>query len=146
MPMIYLDVSFVCSLHMRDANTAAALWLVQRAHEQLVISALVEVEAVNAFSLRVFRREWTHLNMHKAVRDLDADIENGLLLPMLLPQEAFGRTKTLALTLTPSIGVRSADLLHVAAAMVLGANTLYTFDQRQHKAAKSVGLKVNPLE
>lgn len=143
--MIYLDASFVCSLHMRDTNTPAALQLVQQAHEQLVISSLVDVEAVNAFSLRLFRQEWTHRNMQKAVRDLDADTQNGLLLLMLLPEAAFGRTKALSLTLTPSIGVRSADLLHVAAAIELGATTLFTFDQRQRRAATAAGLKVNPL-
>jgi predicted nucleic acid-binding protein len=130
---------------MRDANTPAALRLVQRAHDLLVISSLVEVEAVNAFNLRLFRKEWTHLNTQKAARDLDADIQNGFLSLMALPEAAFGRTKALAVTLTPSIGVRSADLLHVATAIELGANTLYTFDRRQHKAAKAAGLAVNPL-
>lgn len=143
--MIYLDASFVCSLHMRDANTPAALQLTQKAPEQLVISALVEVEAVNAFAQRVFRKEWTYLNMQKAMHDLETDIRSGLLKLRLLPEAAFGRAKSLTTTLTPTIGVRSADLLHVALAVELGANALYTFDQRQHKAAKAAGLRVNPL-
>lgn len=143
--MIYLDASFVCSLHMRDSNTTAALRLAEEASEPLVISSLVEVEAVNAFCLRLFRREWTYLNMEKAVRDMAADIQSGLLLLKLLPETSYGRAKSLALALTPSIGVRSADLLHVAAAIEVRANALYTFDQRQHKAASAAGLKVNPL-
>lgn len=144
--MIYLDTSFVCSLHMRDSNSPVAAQLVQRAREPLVISTLAEVEAVNAFSLRLFRQEWTYVNMRNAVRDLAADMQNGLLLQMLLPDAAFERAKALAQTLTPSIGVRSADLLHLAAAIELGAGTLFTFDQRQQKAAKAAGLAVNPLK
>jgi predicted nucleic acid-binding protein len=143
--MIYLDASVVCSLHMRDANTPMALQLIRTAAEPLAISALVEVEAANAFSLRVFRQEWTHVNMVNAERDLAVDIQNGLLLPVPLPEAAFARAKSLARNLTPAIGVRSGDLLHVAAAIELGASALYTFDQRQRKAAKAAGLKVNPL-
>jgi predicted nucleic acid-binding protein len=143
--MIYLDASVVCSLHMRDANTPAALRLVQNAPEPLAMSALVEVETVSGFGLRVFRREWTRLNMENAMRDLAADIRDGLLLLMVLPEAAFGGAKALARTLTPSIGVRAADLLHVAAAIELGASALYTFDQRQHRAAAAAGLAVNPL-
>lgn len=143
--MIYLDASFVCSLHMRDANTPAALVSIRTIREQLVISSLVEVEAVNVFGLRVFRKEWTYLNMQKAARDLDADIRSGLLILMELPETAYGRAKTLTMIETPAHGVRCADVLHVAAAIELGANALYTFDPRQHKAAKAAGLKVNPL-
>lgn len=144
--MIYLDASFVCSLHMRDSNSPVAAQLVQRAREPLVISTLAEVEAVNAFNLRLFRQEWTYVNMRNAVRDLAADMQSGLLLQMLLPDAVFERAKALAQTLTPSIGVRSADVLHLAAAIELGAGTLFTFDQRQQKAAKAAGLAVNPLK
>jgi predicted nucleic acid-binding protein len=43
------------------------------------------------------------------------------------------------------IGVRAADLLHIAAALELGAKSLYTFDQKQSKAAQAAGLAVNEL-
>ena len=62
-----------------------------------------------------------------------------------MPEAAFARAKILAQTLTPSIGVRSADLLHVAAALEIGARSLYTFDTKQNKTARAEGLAVNPL-
>jgi predicted nucleic acid-binding protein len=62
-----------------------------------------------------------------------------------LPDSAFARAKALALTLTPTIGVRAVDLLHVAAALELGASSLFTFDQKQHRTAQAAGLAVNPL-
>jgi predicted nucleic acid-binding protein len=143
--MIYLDSSVVSSLHYGDANTPAALALVNRAGEPLVISPLVETETVNAFCLRVFRKQATLMNMQRAVRDLEADIESGVLLLRSMPEAAFTRAKVLAQTLTPSIGLRSADLLHVAAALEIGARSLYTFDIKQHKTARAAGLAVNPL-
>ena len=62
-----------------------------------------------------------------------------------LPATAFVRARALAEKITPSVGVRAADLLHIAAALELGAKSLYTFDQRQHQAAHAVGLTLNKL-
>jgi predicted nucleic acid-binding protein len=44
---------------------------------------------------------------------------------------------------TPAIGVRTLDLLHVAAARVLKAARFCTFDTRQHALARAAGLKIN---
>ena len=143
--MIYLDTSVVFSLHFRDANTPAALALVARAPESLLITSLCELETVNAFSLRVFRKEMLPVNRDNAVRDLETDIRSGVLHIESLPDGAFTRAKALAQSLTPSIGVRAVDLLHVAAALELGANFLYTFDHKQHRTARAAGLIVNPL-
>ena len=41
-----------------------------------------------------------------------------------------------------SIGCRSSDLFHVAAAVELGAEQFLTFDERQKKMAKAAGLTV----
>jgi predicted nucleic acid-binding protein len=143
--MIYLDTSVVFSLHFRDANTAAALALVAGAAESLLITSLCELEAVNAFSLRVFRKEMLAINRDNAVRDLKSDISSGVMNLWPLPEAAFVRAKALAQSLTPTIGVRAVDLIHVSAAIELGAGSLYTFDRKQNRTAQSAGLKVNPL-
>ncbi len=143
--MVYLDASILFSLYYRDANTSAALALLKDAVPPLLVSALCELEAINAFSLRVFRKEMSVLNMSNAIRDLEADIESGVLHFQPLPESAFARAKSLAQSLTPAIGIRAADLLHVAAAIELGAKSLYTFDRKQHQTARAAGLKVNPL-
>lgn len=143
--MIYLDSSFVVSLHFRDANSAAARSLIRGAAKPVLISSLVEVETVNAFCRRVFRKQMTLANMQNAVRDLETDIKSGVLSFQFFPDAAFSRAKVLAQTLTPSIGVRAADLLHVAAAMEIGTSAFYTFDEKQYKTAQAAGLAVNPL-
>ena len=143
--MIYLDSSVLVSMHIRDVNTPAALALVRSADESFLMSSLAEFETVNAFSLRVFRNEMLPINRDHAVRDLEDDAEYGVLTLVPVPDSAFARAKTLALTLTPTIGVRALDLLHVAVALELGVNALYTFDQKQHRTAQAAGLKVNHL-
>lgn len=143
--MIYLDASVVVSLHLRDANTAEALRLVNDAIGNLLVSALCEMETINAFALRVFRREMSDRNMNNALKDLESDLRSGFFHWKPIPEATFTRAKNLSQKITPSVGVRAADLLHIAAALELGAKTLYTFDQRQHQAAQSAGLTVNPL-
>jgi len=143
--MIYLDSSVVFSLHFRDANTPAALALVAGAAESLLINSLCELETVNAFNLRVFRKEMSAINRDNAVRDLEADIRSGVMNLRPLPDAAFVRAKALAHSFTPAIGVRAADLLLVAAAIELGAASLYTFDQKQRQTAHAAGLSVNPV-
>lgn len=143
--MIYLDASVVFSLHFRDSNTVEALDLIGNATEPLIISALCEMETINAFGLRVFRGEMSERNLDNAVKDLESDLRFGIMQRMPIPEPAFTRAKMLSREITPSTGVRAADLLHIGAALELGAKIIYTFDQKQHKAAQAVGLTVNQL-
>jgi predicted nucleic acid-binding protein len=143
--MIYLDASVVFSLYFRDSNTIEALHLVATATEPLLISALCEMETINAFALRIFRGEMSERNMDVAIRDFESDLRSGILQWSQVPECAFPRAKALSRKITPSVGVRAADLLHIVAALELGAKSLYTFDQRQHEAAQAAGLAVNKL-
>jgi predicted nucleic acid-binding protein len=143
--MIYLDASVVFSLHFRDSNTVEALHLVGAATETLLVSALCEMETINAFGLRVFRGEISQRNRYNAVRNLESDFRSGFMDWRPIPEAAFTLAKALSRKITPSVGVRAADLLHIAAALELGAKTIYTLDQKQHKAAQAVGLTVNQL-
>jgi len=143
--MIYLDASVLFSLYFRDRFTAEALHLANAATEPLLVSTFCEMETVNAFALRVFRREMSGRNMDVAVKDLDDDLRSGFLQLRLIPDAAFTRAQALSKKLTPSVGVRAADLLHISAALELGATSLYTLDRRQHEAARAAGLLVNQL-
>jgi predicted nucleic acid-binding protein len=143
--MIYLDASIVFSLYSPDQNSVFAASLIAAARAPLILSSFCEFEVINAFSLRVFRKE---ISEHEALgtrRKFDMNIESGAYLARPLPESAFTRAKALAEKITPSLGVRAADLLHIAAAIELGAKSLYTFDQKQHEPAQAAGLKVNQL-
>lgn len=143
--MIYLDSSVVFSVQVKDANTVAAVALLQSELETLALTRLCEVEFVNALSLRLFRKEISESQAQASVADLEKNLSSGIYQLLPFPDSAFARAKALALTLTPTIGVRAVDLLHVAAALELGASALYTFDQKQHRTAQAAGLKVNHL-
>ena len=58
--------------------------------------------------------------------------------------EVFELGDILSAAHTVALGTRATDILHVAAASVLGANVFFTFDARQAALARKVGLKVKP--
>lgn len=141
--MIYLDASVLFSLHFHDSNTHRATRLVASAPEILLVSALCEMETINAFGLRVFRGEMSERNADNAVKDLESDLRSGIFQWKPFSDATFTRAKTLSRKITPTTGVRAADLLHIAAAIELGAASIYTFDSRQRAAAQAAGLLVN---
>jgi hypothetical protein len=81
----------------------------------------------------------------RAVRDLCDDIQAGVLTLEPIPDSAYTRAKALAQTLPQTIGFLPVHLLHVAAAIDLGARSFFTFDRKQHQTARAAGLAVNPL-
>ena len=143
--MIYLDPSLIFSLYGADCNTTAAVSLIRNANEPLVLTSFCELETLNAFSLRVFRKELSEIEARRLRHDFQSDLDTGVYQLRALPTGVFTRAKALAQKITPSVGVRAADLLHIAAALELGAKSLYTFDPRQHTGAQTAGLAVNLL-
>jgi len=58
-----------------------------------------------------------------------------------MPEDAFELCADLARRYAPKFGMRTFDTLHVACALELKAERFWTFDERQAKLAKAVGLK-----
>ncbi len=141
--MIYLDSSLLVSLYCPDANSAAAAAALRTAKSQLMITTLCELETMNAFALRVFRKEITAAQADSARRMVEKDLSDGVFLLRDLPEPAFVRALQLSRLLTAKLGTRSADLLHVAAAVELGATGFFSFDVQQRKMAETAGLKIN---
>lgn len=143
--MIYLDSSFVTSLYGADANSLAAESALRAsANETFVLTPLAELETVNAFGLRVFRKEGTPAQADASLRDFEDDLRRDVFLRRPMPETAFERARVLSRRTTARLGTRMADLLHVAAALDLGATGFFSFDIRQRNLALDAGLALNP--
>jgi predicted nucleic acid-binding protein len=142
--LIYLDSSLVVSLYCLDANSAEAVRRMQTDGRKFLISDLVELEAVNAFRLKEFRKEITSKQAEASFRKFESALASGIFQRQSLPQMAFKRAGQLSRHLTAKLGTRTADILHVAAALELGATSFFSFDLQQRKMAEESGLKVNP--
>ncbi len=136
----YADTSFLASLYIPDSNSAAAAAEMANLSLPLLVTPLGELELENAIQLRVFRKQFADLR-HRPQGAFNVDMEAGLLLIKPMSEPMYTEARRLALRWTPRLGNRTLDILHVASAIVLGADSFHTFDDRQKKLAKAAGLK-----
>jgi predicted nucleic acid-binding protein len=137
----YADTSFLVSLYAPDVNSADASAFMQRTRLPLLLTPLGELELVNALHLRVFRRELSAVEVQSAVSIFRVDLEAGVFALKSLTVSAFERAKKIARAQTAELGTRTLDVLHVASALVLRAETFCTFDRRQAALARAEKLR-----
>ncbi len=140
---VYADASFLISLYSPDANSAAAAHTMQASVGDRYLTVFGELEVVNAFELRVFRKELSASQAQSSLKDFEKDMRDGIFQLRPLSDQVFERARQLSRQTTARLGTRTADLLHVAAALELEADCLYTFDRHQRKLAQAVRLKLN---
>lgn len=140
---IYADTSFLISLYSPDANSGIAARTVRLSAGERYVTVFGELEVANALELRIFRKEVSESQAQASWNDFEEDLRNGIFLLRPLSDQVFERAQRLSRQTTARLGTRTADLLHVAAALEFDADYLYTFDQQQRKLARAVGLKLN---
>lgn len=143
----YADTSFVISLYSPDANSAAAASTMhsRRSGQETTVftTVLGELEIVNALELRIFRKEVSASEAQSSLRDFESDLSGGVFQVRPLSDQVFARARELSHQTTARLGTRTADLLHVAAALELGVDRLYTFDLHQRKLARALRIGLN---
>ena len=140
---IYLDTSFLVSLYGSDVNLEPAIKAMQASEGDHLVTTFGRLEVVNAFALQVFRKKASAAQARSSIDDFDRDLRSGVLQLRLLTEQALDRAFELSRQTTAMLGTRTADLLHVAAALEMGAEFLYSFDKQQRNLARAVHLKVN---
>jgi predicted nucleic acid-binding protein len=137
---VYADSSFVVSLYLTDVHSTEARSLVQGA-PPLILTALHRAEWVHALGQHQFRGTLTAEAAGRANSQLVSDEAASLWRAVPLPEDAFELCADLARRYGPKFGMRTLDTLHVACALELKADNFWTFDERQAKLAKAVGMK-----
>ena len=141
----FADTGFLASLYLAEITSKAADAALGEKRQPLPLTPLVELELRNAFNRAVQRRRITTAQRDALWQDVAADIASGFLVPTPVASAAVqDKARQLSGRHTPTLGTRTLDLLHVAAALVLEAKIFFSFDDRQRKAAASEGLKVKP--
>ena len=139
----YADTSFLFSLAVHDANSSAAVAYLKAHRQPLALTPLQRCELRNALRLAVFRGTLDAATAKLALEKIEADVTAGNLAetPLVWPH-VFHAAEQLGEKHTTALGVRTLDLLHVAAATTIGAKKLLTFDGRQQALAKAAGLHI----
>lgn len=141
----YADTGFVVTLYKEEAISARAAALMAKQTASVRLSQLGELEFRNALHLAVFRGELAAGAAAIMQSLFEKDLANGIFTITPVPATTlFPKAMELADRHSAGLGTRSLELMHVAAALFLKAETFLSFDERQRKAAKLEGLKVKP--
>lgn len=144
--MTFCDSSFLLALLLPgDFFHAHATPVAAKFHESIPFTPLVELEVTNTIRRALRENAVTRAGHDAAFRQIDEDLADGILLWRDTPQsELYRIARELSKRHTPEIPARSLDILQTASALVLGAKTFCSFDERQRKLATAAGLKVLP--
>ena len=138
---VYADSSFLVSLYVTDRHSLVSRQSILSA-PGLWLTPLHGAEWAHAVAQHVFRGKFSAAEANQLYRQLEQDRSAGIWLESGLPDKAFDLCADLGRRLGPKLGVRTLDTLHVACAVELKARQFWTFDDRQAKLAKAVGLKI----
>ena len=137
----YADTSFLFSLYATDANSSKADAWRQANPAPLPFTAFHRLELRNGLSLALFQQRLTLQEVQAAWQEVENDCAAGLLVARGgLWHRVMVEAEAAALNHTPVIGCRTLDVLHVAAAKLIGTTEFCTFDARQSSLAGRVGL------
>ena len=137
----YLETSFLVSLYAPDANSMAAAAYIVKAAGPFPLTPFGEAELNNAIELRVFRHEVTAGQAKAALAKLASHIAGGTFFVAPMTPAMYHTAQSLSRKHTAALGTRTLDILHVASALVLEAESFYTFDRRQAEVVRASGMK-----
>ena len=141
----YADSSFIVALYLQQQSSPLAAAFLERQGTALPFTPWHRLEVRNALRLAVFHRLIDSHQARMQLKQMEADLRAGTVIAhapldwvaVLRAAEKAGAAHN------ETIGCRSGDLLHIAAAEEWGADHFLSFDERQKKMAVAVGLSVN---
>ena len=141
----YADTGFLGSLYLAERTSAAARACMAHLGEPLPLIPLTMLELRNTLNLAIVRGRISEAERDAAWSRFAAHLAAGTYVETPIPGvELHAKARELSDRYTPTLATRSLDLLHVAAAVLLGAKVFYSFDERQRKAAAGEGMKIKP--
>ena len=142
----YFDTSVVTKWYLPEPDSAHALRVRARFAPPSVLTHLHRLELMTAWQLKVFRRELSRNIVEQALTHVEDDLAAGIWeLPAYDLVDVFSRAEALSRRHAATVGARSLDILHVAAALILAASAFVTADVRQARLARAAGLRVTAL-
>jgi predicted nucleic acid-binding protein len=145
----YPDTSYLCAVYRVQPNHSEAIAYQGKLLEPLPYTSLLEFEFLQAIELQVFlhatdrSKGYSREHADHLTAIWQANVAAGAVRQVSYDAEAVNTlARAYSRLYTSHGGHRSLDILHVATAIHLRADTFLTFDARQKKLAKAVGLTV----
>jgi predicted nucleic acid-binding protein len=141
----YFDSAIIVKLYVNEATSPVAIRLVGAYVAPYCLTQWQALEVKNAIRLKVFRKEITPAEMGQSISAFEQDIATGRWQrPAYSAAVVEQKADELSFDHSAIFGCRTLDIIHVAAALVLGAKDFVTFDVRQGAVAGKAGLTVKP--
>lgn len=142
----FADTSFVISAFVQDEfNGHVWRWWKRHSMASVLITPLVLFEAENSIRGFPITGKCTPAEARPALEGIRRGLLEGLFICQSVPtKRLFPQATRLSLHHTLSATFGAMDVLHVASAIALGADTFLTFDKRQAEMAAEEGLAVKP--
>jgi hypothetical protein len=141
----YFDSAIIVKLYVKEATSPDAIRLVSAYTAPYALTQWQALEVKNAIRLKAFRAEITAAEMNRSIAAFERDIATGRWQrPTYTAATIEQKADELSAGHSAILGCRTLDIIHVAAALVLGAKEVVTFDTRQAALAKQAGLTVKP--
>jgi PIN domain-containing protein len=141
--VIYADTSFLFSFYALDPNSPiAAQTYTHDARRPLLFTPWQRFELRNSVRLASHRLRragrTVPFQVGNVFKRIDDDVADGRLKYETPDwRQAFRLAEELSEQHTATLGAASVDLWHVASAILLRADTFWTFDEDQHALAKA---------
>jgi hypothetical protein len=137
----YLDTGCFVKLYYPEPDSPQVIAKIQG--KSICYTPLHEVEFINALQLKLFLKSATIQQITAARALVEADAKSGVLaMKSSSWPDIFNETVKLSEQHTATIGCRSLDILHCAAAKILSATEFISTDARQAKLAAAMGLNL----
>ena len=141
--VISADTSFLFSLYGNDSNTVAAVDWSKQNTKVVFISILNHFELINALRFAEFRKSIQPGDSGRFASQFETDLVGGRIVEKVCNlADILAEATRLSSLHTLTGGHRGFDILHVAAAKIMGATHFLTFDTNQRKLAENEGLIV----
>jgi predicted nucleic acid-binding protein len=138
--VIYLDTGCLVKLYYPEPDSAKVAKLV--GGEVIAFVPLHGLELANALEQKLFRKEARPAQVRGTHALVEADLRAGVLhRPPVVWEDVLEDATKLARAHTRTMGCRSLDILHCAAARRLGATAFLTTDARQRRLALAMGVR-----
>ena len=141
----YFDSAIIVKLYVQETTSPDAIRLVSACAAPYALTQWQALEVKNTIRLKAFRAEITAAEMNRSITAFEQDIATGRWQrPVYTVAAVEQRAEELSADHSATLGCRTLDIIHVAAALVLEAKEFVTFDTRQAALAKQAGFTVKP--
>jgi len=135
--LIYLDTGCLVKLYYPEPESTRIAAYVQG--KPICYTPLHALEFANALQLKVFSRTATSEQVAAARALVETDLKTGILSSVACDWTAvFHQAVTLSEQHSHVLGCRSLDVLHCAAAKLVGADEFVSTDSRQMNLARTM--------